>query len=173
MAIDITPAEHIETPDTQEPRRKPMLSLLEVSLVVLLTGVIASAVTMQFANAFGETEQLKFCSQLHGHLAAMENFHRDTGAYPPDAGTGHIPTGLDKYLDVQAWKQPTPIGGSWDIEYNVSGVTSAVGVHFDGIVAAPPDEDMTRIDEILDDGNLETGAFRKLDESRFYYIVLE
>lgn len=173
MAIDITPAEHIETPTPEEPRGKPMLSLLEVSLVVVLTGVIASAVTMQFANAFGETEQLKFCTQLHAHLASMENFHRDTGAYPPDAGTGHIPTGMDKYLDVDRWNRSTPIGGSWDIEFNTSGVTSAVGVHFDGIVAAPPDEYMMRIDEILDDGNLQTGAFRKLDESRFYYVVLE
>ncbi len=154
-------------------RRKPVLSLLEVAVLLVITGVIASAVTLRFAHASGESEQVAFCTQLRGHLGALENFYRDTGAYPPDAPPGDLPTGLEKYVDADRWTRTTPIGGSWDLQFKADGVTSAVGVEFGGLAGAPDDEVMAEIDATLDDGDLTTGAFRKFGPDRFYYVVLE
>ena len=60
----------------------------------------------------------------------------------------------------------------WDTEFNDSGVTSAIGVHFWNV---PPQDDayMTIIDNMIDDGDLATGVFRKLAADRFYYIIEE
>ena len=67
----------------------------------------------------------------------------------------------------------TPIGGVWDTEYNDSGITSALGVHFNNADDARDDTFMTTIDNIFDDGDLNAGMFQKLADNRYYFIIEE
>jgi hypothetical protein len=65
-----------------------------------------------------------------------------------------------------------PIGGRWDAELNENGITSGIGVHFQG--DNPGDDFMRQIDERFDDGDLSTGVFRQLtDSNRFYWVIAE
>lgn len=64
-------------------------------------------------------------------------------------------------------------GRVWDAELMEQGITSGVGVHFQG-VTNPGDDFMADIDARFDDGDLTTGVFRRLqDNTRFYDIIAE
>ena len=51
------------------------------------------------------------------------------------------------------------------------GLTSALGVHFNGMGETRDDAYMSGIDAVVDDGNLSTGGFRKLAGDRYYFIL--
>ena len=52
-------------------------------------------------------------------------------------------------------------------------MTSALGVHFDGTGQTRDDMYMREIDALVDDGDLATGRFRKLEDGRYYSIIRE
>ena len=77
---------------------------------------------------------------------------------------------MEDYVDEAEWTAGTPLGGVWDTEYLDSGVTAAVGVHFNG-GSNPGDTVMILVDERFDDGDLGTGSFRRLAGDRYYYVL--
>ncbi len=153
-------------------RRAAGVSFLGVLVVVVVLGILATALTARYAYAVGDPERVAFCEQLRAHLAGIEAFHRDTGAYPPGASAGQLPAGLDRYLDADVWSARTPIGGQWDLEFEGLGVRSAVGVSYADPGAEPDAAFMRQLDATLDDGNLEDGAFRRFGAGRYYFVVL-
>ncbi|MEL7088777.1 MAG: hypothetical protein AAGL98_10115, partial [Planctomycetota bacterium] len=128
----------------------------------------------QFADATVQSSRSVFASNLKSYVKAAQLYRFDTGEYLGDAASGTLPTGFDSYVDPAAWQNGTPIGGAWDTEYQgVGGVTSAVGVHFDGSGVSRDDMFMADIDAILDDGDLTTGVFQKLEAGRYYFVIAE
>ena len=148
-------------------------TLIEILIVVVILGILASIVMSQVASAFGDAERTAFVTDLNAYLKGAETFYLDTDRYPPAADAGEVPAGFENYVDMGRWKRQTPIGGHWDIEFNNYGVTSAIGVHFTNSAAIPDDAFLELIDRTIDNGNLATGVFRRLDADRFYYIILE
>jgi general secretion pathway protein G len=143
-------------------------TLVEILIVVVILGILAAIVVPQFVGATDEARQGAFISSLKTYADACEYFAVREGRYPPDGSSGVMPVGFDTYVEQDEYESPTPLGGVWDTEYNDSGVTSAVGVHFNG---DPVPSYMLAIDEKFDDGNLSTGAFQQLAADRFYYII--
>ena len=143
-------------------------TLVEILIVVVILGILAAIVVPQFVGATDEARQGAFISSLKTYADACEYFAVKEGRYPPDGSSGVMPVGFDTYVEQDEYESPTPLGGVWDTEYNDSGVTSAVGVHFNG---DPVPSYMLAIDEKFDDGNLSTGAFQQLAADRFYYII--
>ncbi len=143
-------------------------TLVEILIVVVILGILAAIVVPRFAGATDEARQSTFIASLKTYADAVEYFTAREGRYPPDGGSGTIPAGFETYVDQDEYESPTPLGGVWDIEFNEMGVTSAVGVHFQGV--AVPDF-MLQIDETFDDGDLSTGLFQELAADRYYYIV--
>ncbi len=148
------------------------MTLIEILIVVVLLGILAAIVIPSFAASTEETERATFASSLKTLARACEIYKYKNGDYPADGSSGTIPTGLDDYISRGSFEGGTPIGGVWDTEFNDSSVGAAVGVHFHH--DTPKDDAyMTEVDRLLDDGNLGTGAFRKLGGDRFYYILAE
>ena len=143
-------------------------TLVEILIVVVILGILAAIVVPRFADASNEARRGAFISSLKTYANACEYFIAREGQYPPDGSSGVMPAGFDSYVDQAEFESPTPLGGVWDTEFNDSGVTSAVGVHFFG---DPVPDDMLQIDEIFDDGDLSTGLFQQLAADRFYYII--
>ena len=56
---------------------------------------------------------------------------------------------------------------------NSFGVTSAIGVHFDGTGETRAVGYMAALDLEYDDGDLATGGFRQLAADRYYWIIIE
>lgn len=148
------------------------MTLIEILIVVILLGILAAIVIPQFTDSAAEAEQATFAQSVKILAKACEHYHFRYGAYPADGSSGQIPAGLDAYILKSRFEGGTPIGGVWDTEFNDSGVTAAVGVHFLG--EKPKDDAyMSKVDALMDDGNLGTGAFRKLAADRFYYILAD
>jgi len=77
-----------------------------------------------------------------------------------------MPTEMAEYLGGFPWSEDTVIGGQWDWDYGVFGVTAGVSVK------SPKwgNEQMQEIDALIDDGNLGSGQFRQRPGGYIYIL---
>lgn len=148
-------------------------TLVEILIVIIILGILASIVVTRVGAATEDTRRTSFASALHTFLRLESAYRADTGTYLEDASSGVCPAGFDQYIHREDWEGLTPIGGVWDSQLNESGVTSALGVHFNGQGVTRDDAYMTQIDALIDDGDLSTGGFRKLESDRYYWCIAE
>ena len=137
---------------------------------MVILGIIAMILIIHFGNSTDLSKQNAFISDVRTYVQAAHFYTGRTGMYLEDSSSGQVPMGFDEYINPDKFVTGTPLGGVWDFELNSFGLTSAFGVHFNGV--APPDDDfMRQIDEKFDDGDLNTGVFRKIANDRFYYVL--
>ncbi len=148
-------------------------TLVEILIVVVILGVLAGIVIPKFANSTQESELNAFAGCVRNFASAANYHYQKEGTYFEDSSSGQMPTGWDTYILSSQWTNGTPIGGVWDFELDSFGIKSAFGVHFNGSGNTRDDAYMQQIDVICDDGDLSSGAFRKLAEDRYYYIVAD
>jgi len=147
-------------------------TLVEILIVVVILGVLAAIVIPQFADAANATSKAAFATDIRNFATAIERYMATTGLVPADGSSGQLPAELADLIREDRYEDGTPIGGVWDIERNgFTGASVAVGVHFDGTGQSRDDDYMTTIDELIDDGDLETGGFRRLASDRYYLVV--
>ena len=159
---------------TAQPSCMAGFTLIEVLVVVVLLGVLATLIVPSFAGHTDNAEQIAFATDVKVFRNAALVYMAKTEAYLEDSPSGQCPAGWEDYIDVDRWTSPTPIGGLWDFELDSFGIKSAFGVHFSGGNGANPgDVYMQKIDAILDDGDLATGVFQKIAADRYYYIIEE
>lgn len=152
-------------------KKSVAFTLVELLIVVVILGILAAVITTSFANASVEAGQKAFVTNLKTLASACELYKVQNGVWPDDASSGVLPPELASYIKPHQWESPTPIGGVWDVEFNESGITSAIGVHFDGTGQTQDDAFMTIVDDIFDNGDLNSGVFQKLAAGRYYYIL--
>lgn len=153
--------------------RNRAFTLIEILIVVVILGILAAIVIPQFTEASGDAARAAFITNGRTFSQAAVRFQLDHGAYPEDAGSGVLPAGFDDYIQRSRWEGGTPIGGVWDAENNSFGLTSSVGVHFDGTGDTQDAAYMLELDTIYDDGDLATGGFRQIAGDRYYFVVAE
>jgi general secretion pathway protein G len=145
-------------------------TLIEILVVVVILGLLAAMVIPQFRDFTGETRRTAFISNGRILVAAAKRYELDHGEYP-HAGHGTLPDGFGDYIQSNNWEGATPIGGEWEARVNTGGVAAALGVHYGG---GDPDHDpaqMLVIDEMADDGDLTTGAFRHFGSGHYFFVV--
>lgn len=152
-------------------QRRTGFTLVEILIVVVILGVLAAIVIPLFADASEDTQKIVFAANAKIFAKAAYLYMNDTGLLLEDSSSGDLPAGWDTYVDVGEWTSETPIGGVWDMEQNSFGMTSGFGVHFNG-VPNPGDTYMQEIDRILDNGDLNTGGFRKIAGDRYYMVLM-
>ena len=147
-------------------------TLVEILIVVVILGILAAVVVPQFASASQQASAASFAKSCKSMADAIDWYRARTGLYPPDGGSGSLPDELEEYINRGEYEGGGLLGGVWDIEQNDSGVTLAVGIHFqDG--SWPGDEFMLDIDVQIDDGAFDTGQFRRLADDRYYYVMID
>lgn len=151
--------------------RRRGFTLVEILIVVVILSVLAALVVPNMAGASVQATQTTFVRQLKNWVDAAHVYMAATKTYLPDGSSGEVPAGFGPFIDPEGWTGGTPIGGVWDAEYEDNGVTSAIGVHFDGTGETRDDAYMTEIDGIFDGGDLATGSFRKLSDARYYFVI--
>jgi len=145
-------------------------TLIEILVVVVILGLLAAIVIPQFSDFTGDTQRAAFVSSARIFVAAAKRYELDYGEYPA-AKHGELPDGFGDYIQSNKWESLTPIGGDWEAKLNTGGVTAALGVHYGG---SDPDHDpaqMLVIDEMADDGDLATGAFRKFGGNHYFFVI--
>ena len=78
-----------------------------------------------------------------------------------------MPAGMDEYLPA-TWLD-SPVGGQWILDNNDWGVTAAISIRNGNVTS----QQMTQLDSQLDDGDLATGMFRKINADRFSLVIEE
>lgn len=145
-------------------------TLVEILIVVVILGVLAAIVIPAFGSVVDETRRASFVADIKQYSDAAHLYSVQQGQFLPDGASGTVPEGFEAYIDADSWLAGTPIGGVWDAELDSFGVTSAIGVHFNGSESRD-DVFMALIDASYDDGDLEGRLFQRIASDRFYHII--
>jgi len=147
-------------------------TLIEILIVVVILGLLASIVLPQFRGVTAEARRAAFVYSAQIFVAAAKRYELDYGEYP-DAANGALPDVFGDYIQSVTWERDTPIGGQWQARSPIGSVAAAIGVRYQG---TDPDHDpalMQAIDEVVDDGDLNTGAFRAFGGGRYFFVLAE
>lgn len=150
------------------PRRAAGFTLVEIMVVVVIIGLLAVLALPAFSKSRQSSQNNRFISDLRVFAQAFESFSMQNGTWPPNAGSGVIPTGMAGDFRNASWLDGNSVGGRWNWDFNNFGVVA--GIAATNVTA--PDLQMQMIDRRIDDGDLTTGLFRKVG-MRFIYILEE
>lgn len=147
-------------------------SIVELMVAVLIISMLFAASVPAYQRIQRKARAARVANDFRIFGAAFQAYAHEKGSWPTEAAPGVIPTGINPQdFQVQVWTSATPIGGKFDWENNQShpGGTSPGGkwraaLAITGTSDTPLiiDADlMEDIDASLDDGNLDTGNFRR------------
>lgn len=142
-------------------------TLVEVLIVVILLGILSSIAIVAFADTAMEAKCTAYATNLTQFSRVLEIVRiRNGGQFPADQYPGQVPVGAEQYINTADWTGETPLGGRWDWEYDVFGITAGISV----VNPDATDADMTIVDSIIDNGRLGSGRFRKIS-TRYIYVL--
>lgn len=147
-------------------------SLVEVMTSVLIISMLFAMGVPTYQRIQRKARATTVVNDFRVFGAAFQAYAHEKGSWPAEVAAGLVPAGVSKQdIQTEVWAKPTPMGGKFDWENNQAhpGGTSPGGkwraaLAITGTSDAPLilDADlMEEIDDALDDGNLETGNFRK------------
>ncbi|MEM9158022.1 MAG: prepilin-type N-terminal cleavage/methylation domain-containing protein [Verrucomicrobiota bacterium] len=145
-------------------------TLVEIMVVVVVIAILAAIAIPTFMNAQMASRAAKFANDLKKLSAAVTQYNMEYGEWAGDGLPGTTPnysltyggTG-EGFISSTAWTSETAIGGRWDWE----GLgTGSIGISCRGYSAT--DEQIEKIDSLIDDGDINAGAFTKVDSLQLY-----
>jgi len=147
-------------------------TLVELLIVVVILAILAAVAIPGFSDVTEEARHSAFVSELLVWVEAADRYHAKTESYLPDSSSGVFPGVRAGYASPTQFEAATPLGGVWDFELDSFGVKAAVGAHFNG-GSVPSATEMGKVDALLDDGDVTTGAFRRLATDCYDYVLAE
>ena len=150
----------------QKTASKQGFSLVEIMIVVAVIGLLASLGIPNAVKAGNDTRKARFAREIQTAGYAFVQYAFDYGEYPPDKLPAQVPSGMAAYLSGFAWTEETVLGGQWDWDYGVFGITAGVSVKSPNW----SNEQMQEIDALIDDGNLGSGQFRRRPGGYIYIL---
>jgi type IV pilus assembly protein PilA len=141
-------------------------TLVEIMIVVVIIGLLAAMAIPAIQRVQKRSQNSRFVSDLRVFTQAFETYSLQNGAWPPNVGPGIVPAGLSGALQVNVWTNTTVVGGNWNYDNNINGISVAVSVSGNNIDNAR----MQEIDAMIDDGDLSTGIFQMIN-NRYMYIL--
>ena len=136
-------------------------TLVELIAVIVVLAILAGVAIPKYfdyrdraaaSNLAGTFKVLRY-----GYL----NYYREYSAWPPDNdGSTGQPYRAQRFFENNVYEQATPIGGRWNWNY-MGGTNADVCIYNIGASpSAGTTAIMTRCDEIVDDGNIQTGTMK-------------
>jgi type IV pilus assembly protein PilA len=147
--------------------------MVEIMIVVLTIALLSAIALPGFRKARTQTLLTGIANDITVFGDAFDLYALERGGYPPDCHLGapyNLPNAaMEGYLDAEKWAEVTGVGGNYNWEgpdaYPYAGIS---------IFGATASEDIMReLDDILDDGNLNTGMFRLIAANNRYTYILE
>jgi general secretion pathway protein G len=147
-------------------------SIVELMVAVLIISLLFAASVPAYQRIQRKARAATVANDFRVFGAAFQAYAHEKGSWPAEAAPGVVPAGVNQQeLQAQVWSRATPMGGKFDWENNQihPGGTSpggrwraALAITATGETPLVIDADlMEDIDAVLDDGNLETGNFRR------------
>jgi prepilin-type N-terminal cleavage/methylation domain-containing protein len=154
-------------------RRKAGFSLVEIMIAVAIIGLLVMLAYPALNKIQRSARNARFISDVRVFSQSFESYSMETGLWPPNAGSGVVPVNMANNVRKTNWVAPTSVGGQWN--WDAGAIASSFGF-FAGISvvnSTASDAQMALIDRRIDDGDLNTGLFRKVTSNRFSYILQE
>jgi len=149
------------------PPRNHGFTLVEIMIVVVLIGLLASIAIPAFQRLQRASQNSRFISDLRTFAQAFEIQVAETGSWPANAGSGVVPAGMAGSFNTGNWQARTVLGGRWNWDRNMSGVAAGISVTSYTVT----DAQLSDIDAQIDDGDLDTGQFRKVSFNRVTFTL--
>lgn len=141
-------------------------TLVEIMVVVAIIGLLAAIALPSFAAARKRSLMNRFIQDLRVLVDGMVRQNMSTSHYPADRTPGLVPAGSEVYVRSSIWSKTTSIGGNWDWDLGQFNCKAGVSVY----QPTWSEADMTEIDASVDDGNLDSGVFRRRSQGYIYII---
>lgn len=148
------------------PQRKPGFTLIEIMIVVGIIGLLAAMAINSLTRARRNAQNVAFANDITKACHAFQLYSIRHGHYPADQWPSVVPDGMAEYLPRMNWTAKTPVGGYWDWDYGQFGFKAGVSVYQPNRTPVQ----MAVIDQLLDDGDLQTGSFRRRDQGYIHII---
>lgn len=133
-------------------------SLIELVIVVVIIAVIAAIAVPRVTEASRNASAAAMAAHIRKLADAFDLYHAEHGSWPPDSFAGIFPEEMAGRLRPSDFG-PTPAGGEYDWQNWTNG-HEPLGGCIVGLADGITDWDLlTRVDVILDDGDLATGIF--------------
>jgi len=152
--------------------RSAGFTLLEIMIVVAIIGLLAAMAIQTFRQLRETSRRNATINDLRIFAGAFEQYVTEFGVWPVDRGPGEFPEEMDGMISRRAWTRRAPIGGHYDWDRAVGGVTAAIRVADTGGMFATL-ESLQTLDERLDDGNLATGNVRLSGTGPGIMVILQ
>ena len=143
-------------------------TLIEVMVVIAIIALIALLYPSDWDSSNTDARIKKCAMEMEGVLMAMKMYSLRTGSYPKNAGNGkEVPElAFEPFMpEGFSFTHETPIGGSW--KYHEAGGKYGVLQIFKPDLT---DNEIKRLDAILDDGILNKGALT-VKGNKIEYVV--
>ena len=154
------------------PLRHPRagFTLVEIMIVVLIIGLLAALAIPAITRVQRAAQNSRFVNDLRVFAQAFEAYNMQNGVWPNNVGAGVVPTSpvsMAGDFKTNVWQGKTTIGGQWNWDKGNFGF--AAGISVSNFTAS--DAQLMEIDAKIDDGNLSTGLFQKVQPTRVMYIL--
>jgi type IV pilus assembly protein PilA len=147
-------------------------TIVELIIAIAIIGILSMIAIPNLLTYRDKAKLVLIASDLRNFRGAFIAYVSENGCYPPDSHTDapyHLKNGYgtEDYLPINAWMATPPWGGF----YNWEGPNTYpyAGISLYGTTAS--EALMVSLDAILDNGNVNSGSFRKTPNGRYTYIV--
>lgn len=135
------------------------MTLVEILMVVSIIGLLAAVLVPSVTLAMQYRANTEVARKFQTAVLAFEQYHAETDEHPPN-NWGSAPPAMQAYhfpsYKIDWWTETPAIGGRWDWdEYG------SVGAYISIAQPTVSQKQLERLDKLLDDGDLDTGKFRK------------
>lgn len=135
---------------TSHPRSPRGFTLIEIMVVVAIIGLLAALAIMGLRNARERALGTRIANDLRQFQTAFSAYAVEHSGWPPAAGAGVIPTGMEGYLSRSYLNTSEP-GGA----YSWSGASGLLQF----TPSAPNERLMQIVDSLIDNGDISSGTF--------------
>lgn len=145
-------------------------------VVVTIISILAATAVPTIKHVRRRSLASAIANDLRVFAAAFDAYAHEKGKWPDESDPGVIPTEMETRLGSGAWGRITPIGGlyNWENAQMHAGarLRAAIAISSSGTNGVVQDVDLFEaIDRVMDDGNLNTGAFRIGSDDEPVFIV--